>query len=278
MRNVDAFAEITERMGYWVDMDDAYRTMDAVVHRVGVVVAEADLRPGAARRGPPGRAVLSALRHRPVRPRARPGLRDRRRPLGLRPLPAHLRPARRPGVAAGVDDHAVDAGLQHRRRRPPRRHLRGGHRRRRDAGRRGAAVRAGAGRGLDRRGRRSPAREMERWTYSAAVRPGGRSPRAGALRRLADYVTTEDGTGLVHQSPAFGEDDMRGRAARTACRSSTRSGRTVTSTSRRPAGRRPVLQARRRRRSSPIWSRAGCCSGTSPTSTPTRTAGAATRR
>jgi isoleucyl-tRNA synthetase len=25
---------------------------------------------------------------------------------------------------------------------------------------------------------------------------------------LADYVTTEDGTGLVHQSPAFGEDDM----------------------------------------------------------------------
>lgn len=25
---------------------------------------------------------------------------------------------------------------------------------------------------------------------------------------LADYVTTEDGTGVVHQSPAFGEDDM----------------------------------------------------------------------
>ena len=26
---------------------------------------------------------------------------------------------------------------------------------------------------------------------------------------LADYVTTEDGTGLVHQSPAFGEEDMK---------------------------------------------------------------------
>ena len=25
---------------------------------------------------------------------------------------------------------------------------------------------------------------------------------------LADYVTTEDGTGVVHQAPAFGEDDM----------------------------------------------------------------------
>ncbi len=24
---------------------------------------------------------------------------------------------------------------------------------------------------------------------------------------LADYVTTEEGTGIVHQAPAFGEDD-----------------------------------------------------------------------
>jgi isoleucyl-tRNA synthetase len=31
----------------------------------------------------------------------------------------------------------------------------------------------------------------------------------GAFRILAaDYVTTEDGTGIVHQAPAFGEDDM----------------------------------------------------------------------
>ena len=26
-----------------------------------------------------------------------------------------------------------------------------------------------------------------------------------------DFVTTEDGTGLVHIAPAFGEDDYRGR-------------------------------------------------------------------
>ncbi|HBX82168.1 MAG TPA: isoleucine--tRNA ligase, partial [Propionibacteriaceae bacterium] len=25
---------------------------------------------------------------------------------------------------------------------------------------------------------------------------------------LADYVTTEDGSGIVHQAPAFGEEDM----------------------------------------------------------------------
>ncbi|WP_460816326.1 isoleucine--tRNA ligase [Nocardioides korecus] len=55
--------------------------------------------------------------------------------------------------------------------------------------------------------------EMERWTYQRPfdlvefppVEPGATAPH---LVVLADYVTTEDGTGLVHQSPAFGEDDM----------------------------------------------------------------------
>ena len=55
--------------------------------------------------------------------------------------------------------------------------------------------------------------EMERWTYQRPfdlvefppVEEGGTAPH---LVVLADYVTTEDGTGLVHQSPAFGEDDM----------------------------------------------------------------------
>ena len=77
--------------------------------------------------------------------------------------------------------------------------------------------------------------EMERWRYqrpfdlvdfpstSSGQRPstssGQRPPSdTGALRQaqdrphivvLADYVTIEDGTGLVHQAPAFGEDDMR---------------------------------------------------------------------
>ena len=54
---------------------------------------------------------------------------------------------------------------------------------------------------------------MERWTYQRPfelvefppVEAAGTAPH---LVVLADYVTTEDGTGLVHQSPAFGEDDM----------------------------------------------------------------------
>ncbi len=53
-------------------------------------------------------------------------------------------------------------------------------------------------------------RELERWTYRRPFdlvdfpeTPGGTH-----YVILADYVTTEDGTGLVHQAPAFGEDDM----------------------------------------------------------------------
>ncbi|WP_022909265.1 isoleucine--tRNA ligase [Aestuariimicrobium kwangyangense] len=63
--------------------------------------------------------------------------------------------------------------------------------------------------------------EMEYWTYdrvfdlvefpeSDLVGPPGREA-VGTRSHfvvLADYVTTEDGTGLVHQSPAFGADDM----------------------------------------------------------------------
>ncbi|MFT4187292.1 MAG: isoleucine--tRNA ligase [Aeromicrobium sp.] len=49
-------------------------------------------------------------------------------------------------------------------------------------------------------------REMERWAYQ---RPFDlvEVPDAHFVV-LAEYVTTDDGTGLVHQSPAFGADDM----------------------------------------------------------------------
>jgi isoleucyl-tRNA synthetase len=51
-----------------------------------------------------------------------------------------------------------------------------------------------------------PAREMERWTYQ---RPFDLIELENAnFVVLADYVTTEDGTGLVHQAPAFGADDL----------------------------------------------------------------------
>jgi isoleucyl-tRNA synthetase len=49
-------------------------------------------------------------------------------------------------------------------------------------------------------------RDLERWTYR---RPFDFVEMEGAnFVVLADYVTTQDGTGLVHQAPAFGADDL----------------------------------------------------------------------
>jgi isoleucyl-tRNA synthetase len=50
--------------------------------------------------------------------------------------------------------------------------------------------------------------DMERWTYQRPFELVAFDQPAHYVV-LADYVRTEDGTGLVHQSPAFGEDDMR---------------------------------------------------------------------
>ncbi len=49
--------------------------------------------------------------------------------------------------------------------------------------------------------------EMERWSYR---RPFELYPFPSEAHFvvLADYVTTDDGSGVVHQSPAFGADDM----------------------------------------------------------------------
>ncbi len=52
-------------------------------------------------------------------------------------------------------------------------------------------------------------RDMERWTYQRPFELVAFPDDVPAhFVVLADYVTIEDGTGLVHQSPAFGEEDM----------------------------------------------------------------------
>ncbi|MDQ1736968.1 MAG: isoleucyl-tRNA synthetase [Pseudonocardiales bacterium] len=53
-------------------------------------------------------------------------------------------------------------------------------------------------------------RDMERWTYRrpfdyVAI---GDAANPAHYVVLADYVTTDDGSGLVHQSPAFGAEDL----------------------------------------------------------------------
>ena len=107
---------------------------------------------------------------------------------------------------------------------------------------------------------------------------------------LGDFVTTEDGTGLVHLAPAFGEDDMvvvrrRRHRARRAGRRRRASFTTEVpdyvgpaglrrqpADHRGPQGRHRPAGPRRRGRSAP----SSCA--TRRTSTPTRTAGAAGTR
>ncbi len=101
----------------------------------------------------------------------------------------------------------MDAAGQRRGRGRARRHLRAGESRRRDADPRRGAGRAGARRGRRDRSTDFPGSELVGRSYEGPVfnltdrEPGGFPVLAG------DFVTTEDGTGLVHIAPAFGEDD-----------------------------------------------------------------------
>ena len=231
------------------------------LRRGRLVVAQADLRPGPARPGPPGRAVLPALRHRAVRPRARPGVRDRRRPVRLRPVPAHRRPAGRAAPRrgpAGLDDDPVDAGLQHRRGRAPPRSTTSWPARP-TAPRRWSSP--------SRCSRRPWATAPRCWSGSPARELAGERyappfdlvdiPDAHQVV-TADYVTTEDGSGLVHIAPAFGADDLVGRPrARPAGRQPDHA---PTGTSRRACGSSAGCSSRRpTRRSWPTSRPAGCC-------------------
>ena len=51
-------------------------------------------------------------------------------------------------------------------------------------------------------------REMEHWSYQRPFDLVDFDGERAHYVVLADYVTTEDGTGLVHQAPAFGADDL----------------------------------------------------------------------
>ena len=118
---------------------------------------------------------------------------------------------RRPAAAmrVGVDDHAVDPAVQPGPRRRPRRRLRAcssttaaGRGRRGAGGRlRGAARRAPPW---------SPPSRAPSWSAAATGRCSPTSPtrRTPSWCSAADFVTTEEGTGVVHMAPGFGEDDQ----------------------------------------------------------------------
>ena len=194
VRHVGAFTEMTERMGYWVDLSSAYWTMDASyiesvwwslkqIYDQGLLVRDHRISPYCPRCGTP----LSD--HETGQPGVYQTVTDPsvtvRFPLRVLPEGASARAARR--RPAGLDDHAVDPGVQHRRGGAPRRGLR--HRPavrpRRPGGGGRRPVRAGARRGLAHRrpGPRHaswPARSTSRRSSSSTcpTRTGWSPPRS----------------------------------------------------------------------------------------------------
>ncbi|MFD5556316.1 isoleucine--tRNA ligase [Streptomyces sp. NPDC127068] len=209
-RHTDAFAELTNRMGYWVDLDDAYRTMDPeYIDSVWWSLKEIF-----------GKGLLvEDHRVAPWCPRCGTGLSDHelaqgyetvvdpsvyvRFPLTSGPLAgeaallvwtttpwtlvSNTATAAHPEV---VYDVVTDGTEQLVVARP--------------------LVAKALGEGWEPTGRSYTGAEMERWSYRRPFDLVEFPADAGPAHYVvnADYVTTEDGTGLVHQSPAFGEEDL----------------------------------------------------------------------
>ncbi|WP_346623101.1 isoleucine--tRNA ligase [Blastococcus montanus] len=210
-RHVDAFTELTQRMGYWVDMSTAYWTMDpAYIESVWwslKQVFEKGL-------------LVEDHRVAPYCPRCGTGLSDHEVAQGYETitdpsvyvrlpvtsgewagradlliwtttpwtLPSNTAVAMHPEVAyvvaraAGSDDVPVVVAEP--------------------------LLAAVLGEDAEVLGR-APGRDWERTSYRRPFElvefPAGEDAHFVVL---AEYVTTDDGTGLVHQSPAFGADDL----------------------------------------------------------------------
>jgi isoleucyl-tRNA synthetase len=218
LRHVDAFAALTERMGYWIDLSDAYKTMDgsyvesvwwalSVIYERGLLVRD--------------------LRISPYCPRCGTALSDHE--MG------------QPGVYRDVMDPAVTvrfpvAGVPQSAGPQLRKHLPGA-----DllvwtttpwtlAANTAVAVHPGVRYVVARRSRDGNTVVVAESRYAHVLGQGWHvvadclgSQLLGVTYREpfgivqipdahvvvgGDFVTTEDGTGLVHLAPAFGADDM----------------------------------------------------------------------
>ncbi|HET6529964.1 MAG TPA: isoleucine--tRNA ligase [Actinoplanes sp.] len=204
-RHTDAFAELTERMGYWVDLNEAYWTMDpGYIESVWWSLRQIFDKG----------LLVEDFRVAPWCPRDQTGLSDHelaqgyetvtdpavyvRFPLTSGPLAgraslvvwtttpwtlvSNVAVAAHPDVTYVV---ATDGAEQLIVAEPLAGHALGD----------GWTV-IGSFEG----------KEMERWTYRRPFDLVQVSDAGFVV--LAEYVTTDDGTGLVHQAPAFGADDL----------------------------------------------------------------------
>ncbi len=227
---VDDWNRMTERIGMWLDLDDPYMTMtDGYIESVWWILSEF------AKQG----LLYEGYKVVPYCPRCGTALSSHEvasglpagdRPLGLRALPAlagsggrraGLGPGDRAvagpggrswrgwsaGEPPGLDHHALDPHLQRGRGRGSRHPVRPrpAGRRASDPGRRPGRRSAGP-----RRGRRGDLPGLGAGGAPLPGRPTASStPDKPAWRVIAaDFVATDEGTGIVHIAPAFGADDM----------------------------------------------------------------------
>ncbi|MFH8682749.1 isoleucine--tRNA ligase [Streptomyces lydicus] len=206
-RHTDAFAELTTRMGYWTDLDNPYRTMDPdYIESVWWSLKEIF------------KKGLLTQDHRvaPWCPRCGTGLSDHELAQGYETVvdpSVYVRLPLTSGPLAGeaalliwtttpwtlVSNTAAAAhpdvtyvvatdGTEKLVVAEP-------------------LLEKALGEGWQATGQSFTGREMERWSYE---RPFSLVELEGANFVVnAEYVTTDDGTGLVHQAPAFGEDDLK---------------------------------------------------------------------
>jgi isoleucyl-tRNA synthetase len=205
-RHTDAFAELTQRMGYWVDLEDAYWTMDpGYIESVWWSLKQIFDKG----------LLVEDFRVAPWCPRDETGLSDHevaqgyemtvdpsvyvRFPLTSGPLAGHASLlvwtttpwtlVSNVAVAVHPDTTYVVAtdGTEQLVVAEP-------------------LLGQALGEGWTATGQAYQGKELERWTYQ---RPFDLVEVDGdQYVVLATYVTTEDGSGLVHQAPAFGADDL----------------------------------------------------------------------
>ncbi|MFJ4008755.1 isoleucine--tRNA ligase [Streptomyces sp. NPDC090026] len=207
-RHTDAFAELTTRMGYWVDLDEAYWTLnpeyiDSVWWSLKQIFDKG--------------LLVQDHRVAPWCPRCGTGLSDHELAQGYETVvdpSVYVRFPLVSGPLAGeaalvvwtttpwtlVSNTAVAAhpdvtyvvatdGEERLLVAEP-------------------LLEKALGEGWEATGQRFTGAEMERWEYRRPFELVDFPEKAHFVVN-ADYVTTEDGTGLVHQAPAFGEDDLR---------------------------------------------------------------------
>jgi isoleucyl-tRNA synthetase len=206
-RHTDAFAALTTRMGYWVDLDSAYRTMDPEYVESVWWSLKQIFDKG---------LLVQDHRVAPWCPRCGTGLSDHELAQGYETVvdpSVYVRLPLTSGPLAGeasllvwtttpwtlVSNTAVAA-------HPEVTYVEATDGQERLVVAEPLLAKA-LGEGWTATGRSFTGAEMERWTYR---RPFELLELEDAHFVVnAEYVTTEDGTGLVHQAPAFGEDDLR---------------------------------------------------------------------